>query len=307
MQKYILARIGQGIFTLWALTIIVFLSVHLTGDPAIYLLPLDASTKEDYEVQRRKLGLDKPLYQQYAIFLGNALRGDFGESITDGREARDILASRLPATLELSAAGMLLAVVIGVPFGILSAVKRDSIFDQTAQIFAVLGMAAPQFWVAILFILIFAAYFKVLPAFGRSGPESYILPSFVVAWSIMAGMMRLGRSSMLEIMDSEFIRFARVKGLHERFVLWKHALRNSLIPLLTFSGISLAGLLNGALIVEVVFGWPGIGRMLLDGVQQRNFPVVQAAVLASGFFYIALSLIIDILYAYVDPRIRYNE
>ena len=168
-------------------------------------------------------------------------------------------------------------------------------------------MAAPQFWVAILLILIFAAYFKVLPAFGRSGPESYILPSFVVAWSIMAGMMRLGRSSMLEIMDSEFIRFARVKGLHERFVLWKHALRNSLIPLLTFSGISLAGLLNGALIVEVVFGWPGIGRMLLDGVQQRNFPVVQAAVLASGFFYIALSLIIDILYAYVDPRIRYNE
>jgi peptide/nickel transport system permease protein len=306
-QKYILARIGQGTFTLWALTIIVFLSVHLTGAPAIYLLPLDASTKADYEVQRRKLGLDKPLYHQYALFLVNAVQGDFGRSITDGRPARDILASRLPATLELSAMGMLVAIVVGVPFGILSAVRRDSFFDRGAKIFAVLGMAAPQFWVAIILILIFAAYFKVLPAFGRAGPESYILPSFVVAWSIMAGMMRLGRSSMLEILDSEFIKFARVKGRQERLVLWKHALRNSLIPLLTFSGISLAGLLNGALVVEVVFGWPGIGRMLLDGVQQRNFPVVQAAVLASGFFYIALSLIIDVLYAYVDPRIRYND
>ncbi len=283
------------------------MSVHLTGDPAIYLLPLDASTKADYEVQRRKLGLDKPLYHQYALFLVNAVQGDFGRSITDGRPPRDILASRLPATLELSAMGMLVAIVVGVPFGILSAVRRDSFFDRGAKIFAVLGMAAPQFWVAIILILIFAAYFKVLPAFGRAGPESYILPSFVVAWSIMAGMMRLGRSSMLEILDSEFIKFAKVKGLQERLVLWKHALRNSLIPLLTFSGISLAGLLNGALVVEVVFGWPGIGRMPLDGVQQRNFPVVQAAVLASGFFYIALSLIIDVLYAYVDPRIRYND
>ena len=307
MQKYILARLGQGVFTLWALTVIVFLSVHLTGDPAIYLLPIEASTPEDYEIQRKKLGLDKPLVQQYGIFLKNIVRGDFGESITDGREARDILASRLPATLQLAAAGMGLAILVGVPLGILSAVRRDSIFDRISKMFAVLGMAAPQFWVAILLILLFAAVWKVLPAFGRGGPDTFILPSFVLAWSIMAGMMRLGRSSMLEILDSEFIKFARVKGLQERFVLWKHALRNSLIPLLTFSGISLAGLLNGAIVVEVVFAWPGIGRMLLEGVQQRNFPIVQAAVLASGFFYVAISLIIDILYAYVDPRIRFNQ
>ena len=307
MQKYILARVGQGIFTLWALTVIVFLSVHLTGDPAIYLVPLELSTPENLEIQRKKLGLDKPLVAQYGIFLKNVLQGDFGESISDGRPARDILASRLPATLQLAAAGMGMAILFGVPLGILAAVRRDSIFDKISKIFAVLGMAAPQFWVAIILILLFGAIWKVLPAFGRAGPDTFILPSFVLAWSIMAGMMRLGRSSMLEILDSEFIKFARVKGLKEHFVLWKHALRNSLIPLLTFSGISLAGLLNGAIVIEVVFAWPGIGRMLLDGVQQRNFPVVQAAVLASGFFYVAISLVIDILYAYVDPRIRYSS
>ena len=306
MQKYILARVGQGIFTLWALTVIVFLSVHLTGDPAIYLVPLELSTPENIEIQRKKLGLDKPLVTQYGIFLKNVLQGDFGESIADGRPARDILASRLPATLQLAAAGMGMAILFGVPLGILAAVRRDSIFDKISKVFAVLGMAAPQFWVAIILILLFGAIWKVLPAFGRAGPDTFILPSFVLAWSIMAGMMRLGRSSMLEILDSEFIKFARVKGLKEHFVLWKHALRNSLIPLLTFSGISLAGLLNGAIVIEVVFAWPGIGRMLLDGVQQRNFPVVQAAVLASGFFYVAISLVIDILYAYVDPRIRYT-
>ena len=307
MQKYIIVRLGQGIFTLWALTVIVFVSVRLTGDPAIFLMPIDASSPADYEAFRKQLGLDKPMVAQYGLFIWNALQGDFGTSITDRRPAMDILASRLPATLQLAAAGMGLAILFGVPLGILSAIKRDSIFDKIGKIFAVVGMAVPQFWVAIIFILVFGANFKVLPTFGRGGPDSFVMPAFVLAWSIMAGMMRLGRSSMLEIMDSEYIRFARVKGLHERLVLWKHVLRNSMVPMLTFGGISLAGLLNGAIVVEVVFAWPGIGRMLLDGVQARNFPVVQAAVLASGFFYIALSLIIDILYAYVDPRIRYSD
>ena len=307
MQKYIVTRLGQGIFTLWALTVVVFVSVHLTGDPAIFLMPIDASSKADYEVFQKQLGLDKPFVVQYGIFLKNALQGDFGTSITDRRPAMEILATRLPATLQLAAAGMGLAVLFGVPLGILSAIKRNSIFDKIAKLFAVVGMAAPQFWVAIMLILVFGAIFKVLPTFGRGGPDTFVLPAFVLSWSVMAGMMRLGRSSMLEVLDSEFVKFARVKGLHERLVLWKHAFRNSLLPLLTFGGISLAGLLNGAIVVEVVFAWPGIGRMLLDGVQARNFPVVQAAVLASGFFYIALALIIDVLYAYVDPRIRYNE
>lgn len=304
MQRYILGRVGQGIFTLWILSIVVFSAVHVSGDPALFMLPPDASTKADYEQMKKNLGLDKPLVAQYLDFLKNATRGQFGTSIIDRRPARDKLFERLPATLQLAAAGMVLAVVVGIPLGVLSAVKRDTIFDKSAKFFAIIGMAAPHFWVAIMGILLFGAILKWLPTYGRGGPEHFVLPSIVLAWSIMAGMVRLGRSSMLEVLDSEYVKFARIKGLKERLVLWKHALRNALIPLVTFGGISLAGLLNGAIVVEVVFAWPGVGRLMLEGVVQRNFPVVQATVLVSAFFYIVTSLIVDVLYAYVDPRIR---
>ena len=305
MQRYILIRGVQGVFTLLALSIIVFMSVHLTGDPALFLLPPDAE-EEEYQQLRKNLGLDRPILVQYATFMQDAVRGDFGVSITTRRPAREVLLERIPATLQLAAAGMTLAMVVGIPLGILSSVKRDSIFDKIGKVFAITGMAAPQFWVAIMLILFFGAILKWLPTFGRGGPDHFILPAFVLAWSIMAAMMRLSRSAMLEILDSEFIKFARVKGLHERLVLWKHALRNALIPVLTFSGISLAGLLNGAIVIEVVFAWPGVGRLMLEGVLERNFPIVEATVLTSGLFFIATSLIVDILYAYVDPRIRYN-
>lgn len=305
MQRYIAVRVVQGIFTLLALSMIIFMSVHLTGDPALFLLPPDA-TQEEYEQLRSNLGLDRPIFVQYAAFLKKAVRGDFGTSITTRRPARDVLLERIPATLQLAAAGMALAMVVGIPLGILSSVKPNSIFDKIGKIFAITGMAAPQFWVAIMLILFFGAILKWLPTYGRGGPENLILPTFVLAWSIMAAMMRLSRSAMLEILDSEFIKFARVKGLHERMVLWKHALRNALIPLLTFSGISLAGLLNGAIVIEVVFAWPGVGRLMLEGVLQRNFPIVEATVLTSGLFFIVTALIVDILYAYIDPRIRYN-
>jgi len=279
--------------------------VHLTGDPALFLLPHDAGEAE-YQQLRKNLGLDRPILFQYGTFMKNAVRGDFGVSITTRRPARDVLLERIPATLQLAAAGMALAMVVGIPLGILSSVKRDSIFDKIGKMFAITGMAAPQFWVAIMLILLFGAILKWLPTFGRGGPDHFILPAFVLAWSLMAAMMRLSRSAMLEILDSEFIKFARVKGLHERLILWKHALRNALIPVLTFSGISLAGLMNGAIVIEVVFAWPGVGRLMLEGVLERNFPIVEATVLTSGVFFIATSLIVDILYAYVDPRIRYN-
>ena len=305
MWQFIAIRVIQGAFTLLVISLLVFLATRLTGDPALVLLPPEASGKADYERMRKQLGLDKPLSEQYFIFLKGAVQGDFGLSIRDRRPTRDLLLERLPATLQLAAAGMALAIVIGVPLGILSAVKRDSIFDKTGKLFAVLGMAAPQFWVAIMLILLFGAILKVLPTYGREGPENFILPAFVLAWSIMAGIMRLGRSSMLEVLDSDYVRFARIKGLQDGMVVWKHALRNALIPILTFSGISLAGLLNGAIVVEQVFAWPGLGRLMLDGVLQRNFPVVQAAVMASAFFYILTALVVDILYVYADPRIRH--
>lgn len=305
MWQFIGIRVIQGIFTLLVISLLVFLATRLTGDPALVLLPPEASSKSDYERLKKQLGLDKPLSTQYLIFLKGAVQGDFGVSIRDRRPTRDLLLERLPATLKLAAAGMALAIVIGVPLGILSAVKRDSIFDKSGKLFAVLGMAAPQFWVAIMLILLFGAILKVLPTYGLEGPENYILPSFVLAWSIMAGIMRLGRSSMLEVLDSDYVRFARIKGLQDGLVVWKHALRNALIPILTFSGISLAGLLNGAIVVEQVFAVPGLGRLMLDGVLQRNFPVVQAAVMASASFYILTALIVDILYVYADPRIRH--
>ena len=304
MWQFVAIRVIQGFFTLVVISLLVFLATRLTGDPALVLLPPEASGKADYERLKKQLGLDKPLAEQYYIFLRGAVVGDFGVSIRDRRPTRDLLLERLPATLQLALAGMLLAIVVGIPLGILSAVRRDSIFDRTGKLFAVLGMAAPQFWVAIMLILLFGAILKVLPTYGRGGPDHFILPAFVLAWSIMAGIMRLGRSSMLEVMDSDYVRFARIKGLKDGMVVWKHALRNALIPILTFSGISLAGLLNGAIVVEVVFAWPGLGRLLLDGVLQRNFPVVQAAVMASAFFYILTALIVDILYVYADPRIR---
>ncbi|MXZ90158.1 MAG: ABC transporter permease [Chloroflexi bacterium] len=305
MWQFIAIRVMQGIFTLLVISLLVFLATRLTGDPALVLLPPEASSKTDYERVRKQLGLDKSLSEQYFIFLRGAVQGDFGLSIRDRRPTRDLLLERLPATLKLAAAGMALAIIIGVPLGILSAVKRDSVFDKTGKLFAVLGMAAPQFWVAIMLILLFGAILKVLPTYGLEGPENYILPSFVLAWSIMAGIMRLGRSSMLEVLDSDYVRFARIKGLQDGLVVWKHALRNALIPIMTFSGISLAGLLNGAIVVEQVFAVPGLGRLMLDGVLQRNFPVVQAAVMASAFFYILTALVVDILYVYADPRIRH--
>ena len=303
MQRYILMRLGQALITLLILSLAVFLSVNLTGNPAIYLLGPDDGY-EQYEQLKKNLGLDKPLYVRYGIFLGNVVRGDFGKSFTMGRSARELLIARMPATLQLAGAAFLIIIVFGIPMGILSAVKRDSIFDQFSKFFAVAGIAAPSFWIAIMAVLLFGPILGWLPTHGRGGLDHFILPAFVLSWHSMAGVLRLSRSSMLEVLDSEYVKFARIKGLSERLVIYKHALKNAVIPVLTFSGLTLAGLLNGSVAIEVVFAWPGIGRLMLEGINRRDFPIVQATVLAAGFFYIMTALLVDILYAYVNPRIR---
>ena len=305
MQRYVITRVIQSAVTLLILSLAVFLSVHLTGNTADYLLGPE-TTEADYEQLKKNFGLDRPLIVQYADFLTDILRADFGTSFLKGRPARDILMSRLPATLQLAGAAFLLAVIVGVPLGIFSAVNRDGILDNFGKLFAVMGIATPNFWIAIMLIMLFGGILGWLPTFGRGGPEHFILPAFVLGWSAMAGMVRLGRSSMLEVMDSEYVKFARVKGLAERLVVWKHALKNAIIPLMTFSGLTLAGLLNGSVAVELVFAWPGIGQLMLQGIQTRDFAIVQATVLAAGFFYIVTALLIDILYGYVNPRIRYD-
>lgn len=305
MKRFIVVRLAQAALTLWLLSLAVFLSVHLTGDPAAYLLGPELGSQE-YEQLKKNLGLDRPLIVQYGDFMLGLTHLDFGRSAVKGIPARDLLLQRLPATLELALSAFVLSIIVGVPIGILSAVKRDTIFDHFGKLFAVIGIAAPSFWVAIMGILLFGAILGWLPTFGRGGLDHLILPACVLGWASMAGMVRLSRSSMLEVLDSEYVKFARIKGLKESLVIWKHALKNAVIPVLTFSGLTLAGLLNGSVAIEVVFAWPGIGRLMLTGIQTRDFPVVQATVLAAGFFYIATALIVDILYAYVNPRIRYE-
>ncbi len=305
MHRYILIRLGQAVITLLILSLAVFLSVHISGDPALYLLGPDDGIKE-YEQLKKNLGLDKPLTVQYGLFLGNLVQGDFGFSHIMGRPARTLLLERAPATLQLAGVAFVLTVIVGVPLGILSAVKRDTFLDSAGKFFAVAGIAAPSFWIAIMLVLVFGAILGWLPTFGRGGIDHYILPAFVLSWHSMAGVLRLARSSMLEVLDSEYVKFARVKGLSERLVVFKHALKNAVIPVMTFSGLTLAGLLNGSVVIEVVFAWPGIGRLMLTGIQSRDFPVVQATVLAAGLFYIVTALLVDILYAYVNPRIRYD-
>ena len=305
MKPFIVSRLGQAIITLFALSLVVFLSVHLTGDPALYLLGPE-STHQDYEQLKKNMGLDKPLYVQYGLFLSKIVRADFGKSHISGQPARNTLFERLPATLQLAGAALVLEVGVGILLGILSAVNRDTLFDTFCKFFAVLGIATPNFWLATMLILLFGAKLGWLPTYGSGGIRHLILPAFVLGWAGMAGMSRLVRSSMLEVLDTEYVRFARVKGLPERMVVYKHALKNAIIPAMTFGGLQLAGLLNGSVVTEVVFAWPGIGRLMLQGIIQRDFPVVQATILSAGFFYIATALTVDILYAYVNPRIRFQ-
>jgi peptide/nickel transport system permease protein len=303
MGRFILFRVLQAFATLLALSAGVFFAVSLTGD-VVSFLSSPQDTPEEVAMLRRSLGLDKPVHVQYGIFLQNLLQGDLGHSWTWGRPARDLLLERFPNTLKLAGVGFLLTLVIGIPLGIMSAVKRDSILDRAGMFLAILGMAAPQFWVGIMLILLFGAFLGWLPTFGMGGVSHYILPALALSLFLIAGMVRLTRSSMLEVLDAEYIRFARVKGLPERLVYWKHALKNALIPVLTFAGISLGGLLNGSIVVEVVFAWPGLGRLMLTAVTQRDYAVVEATVLTAGALYVFMATIVDILYAYADPRIR---
>ena len=214
----------------------------------------------------------------------------------------------MPNTVQLAIAALFIAIVIGIPLGILSAVKRNSILDRLGKSFAILGMSMPQFWLAIILMWIFAVRLNLLPVFGKEGldPRYFVIPAFSIAVFTMAGFMRLTRSAMLEVLDSEYVKFARIKGLAEQLVIFKHALKNAVIPVLTFGGISFAGLLNGSIVVEVIFNWPGLGLLMLEGIRTRDVPIIEATILVSGFLYILMSTLVDIAYAYVDPRIRYG-
>ena len=303
MKTFLARRITYSIVLLLATTIFVFVMSRQTGDPR-HLFLSEQSTKAEWEAWGVELGLDKPTWQQYVIWLGNAVTGDFGESIRQRRPSLDVVAERIPATLELAAGSFLFAMITGIPLGVLSALRRGSVLDYIGRTFALVGQAAPVFWLGIVLVLIFSVNLGWLPVARRGGWEHYILPSITLGWLFASSFLRLTRSAMLEVLDSEFIKFARAKGVHDSRVIWKHAFRNALLPSLTYAGLLLAGLITGAVITETIFSWPGLGSLAVTSVLQLDFPVLTAIVCVITLAYAGMALLIDLLYAVADPRIR---
>jgi len=306
VERYLVQRVLQGALTLLVISLIVFLLARLSGDPLHIMLPEEA-TAEDYASAARHWGLDKPLPVQYLTFLGNALRGDMGRSIRLRQPTIALVLERLPATLQLAGASIAVSLLIALPIGVLSAVRRDSALDYGGKVIALLGQSMPSFWLGIVLIWVFAVMLGWLPASGRGGPEHYILPAIALGWYQVAAVMRLVRSAMLDVMDSEYVKLARIKGVAERGVVWKHCLRNAAIPPLTYIGFVVAVLLTGSVVIETVFSWPGIGLLAIDAVRYRDYPLVQTIVLIYAAKFVVINLVVDVLYVYIDPRIRYRE
>ncbi len=303
MVRFILSRLLQSLVALAILSVVVFILARATGDPLHLILPMSAS-EEDYANARRYLGLDRPYLEQYVSFVGRAVTGDFGMSLRARRPVSELIRERLPNSLRLAAFAMTISLAIAFPLGVMAAVKKGTSLDRTAQVIAVLGQSLPTFWVAIVLVEFVAGRLQWLPAGGIDGFASYILPGFTLGWFVVAGLMRLLRSGMLEVLDSEYVKLARVKGVVERRVVWLHALKNALIPVVTFAGIYFAVLVTTAIVVETVFAWPGLGRLAYEGISSRDFPVIQAVVLTTAAIVAAVNLGVDCLYAAIDPRIR---
>ena len=305
MQRYIVNRVLQSVIALLILSVVIFGLGRLTGDPVVLLLPPDA-TQEAEDLLRASLGLDQPLPVQYWLFISNAARLEFGDSLKARRPVTELIKPKVIISLKLGIVAMGITLLMGIPLGVLAAVKRGTPLDTMANMIAVLGQSLPQFWVGIMLIQIFTVRLDLLPASGTGGITHYILPAFTLGWFVAAGIMRLLRSSMLEALDGEYIKMARIKGLPEWKIVWKHTLKNALIPVLTFGGSYLAAFITGAILVETVFAWPGVGRLVYDAIIWRDFPVLQSLILMIAAVVISVNLIVDILYAYVDPRIRYT-
>ena len=305
MQKYILKRLGEAVVTLAVVSFIVFMLAHLTGDPALVLAPPD-STKVDVELLRKNLGLDRPLLVQYAEFLGRVARGDLGRSWARGQPVLEVIIERFPNSFLLAGAALVFSIGVGVPVGILSAFRKGGFIDNLTKVFALMGQSIPTFWTGIMLILIVSVLLGLLPTFGMGSPKHLIMPAFTLGWYSTAAMTRLSRSAMLDVLDSEYIKMVRIKGMPEALVIGKHALKNASLPIITLASLQFILLMNGAIITETVFAWPGIGRLVVESVFKRDFPMVQGIVLLAGTMFIMTNLLVDIIYAYVDPRIRYQ-
>lgn len=303
MLAYIARRLFQSIFVLLGVSMVVFALLFLTGDPAALMLPVDATPQQAAQF-RHQLGLDDPLPVQYGRFLGGVARGNFGESLRSREPALPLVIDRLPATMQLAVTALVLSVIVALPLGILAAVKHGSWVDRAAMSFALFGQSVPVFWLGIMLILLLAVQLRWFPSGGRSDLASLVLPAVTLGLFGTARTARLVRSGMLDVLRRDYIRTAYAKGLTNVLVLRRHALKNALIPVVTILGLDLATLLGGAVITETVFSWPGVGRLVVTSIAGRDYPVVQAAVFVVASSYILINLAVDVLYAYLDPRIR---
>ena len=305
MRRYVLRRLLLGVITVIGVSIIVFFVARLSGDVARLYAPANA-TEEQLQAIRVKLGVDRPIPVQYYLFVKNALRGDFGTSITFGRPAMEIVLKRIPATLRLGVVAFVIGNLLGISLGILAAINRSKWVQWGAQSFALLGQAVPGFWLAVMLMLVFAVKLHWLPTSGMGGIKHMILPVASLSWFSIAFVMRITRSSLLDTLDSEYVKLARIKGNPERVVIVKHALRNALIPVVTLMGMQLAMLVGGSAFIETVFRWPGIGILMVNSISNLDYPLIQAITLFTSTALVLVMLFIDILFVYIDPRIKYE-
>ena len=304
--SYVIRRAWQSLTILLGVSIVVFGLMHLSGDPIRLLAPID-TTAEELEAIRKLHGLDRPVPVQYWNFLTGVLRGDFGKSLRSGENALHLALERVPATGKLALTALVFSLIVALPFGVLAAVKRNTWIDRTVMGVALIGQSMPVFWLGILLILVFAVNLGILPATGtRAGWRSLILPGFTLGMFNMARTARLLRSELLEILQAEYIMTARAKGMSARVVLWRHAFRNAVIPLVTLIGLDLGALLAGSVITETIFAWPGIGRLAVNAIYGRDYPVVQATVLVVASIYVVINFLVDLSYVFLNPRVHLN-
>ena len=305
MRRFVLRRLGYALISLFLLSVTIFVLVRVTGDPTVLLVEPGAS-RADMDALRAELGLDRSLPVQYVSFVRDVLRGDFGRSFYYRTPVLELYASRLPNSLLLALTAMAFSLLLGIPTGILAAVRVGGWWDSAGKVFSLLGLSMPSFWTGLLMILFFSVYLGWLPSSGAGSILHVLMPAFALGWYFAAAHMRLTRSSMLEVLGSEYVKLARLKGLPEALVIGKHAFKNALIPVLTLAGINLVLMINVAVVVETVFAWPGVGRLLYEGIAFRDFPVVQASVVLGGSMIVVVNVVVDILYAVIDPRIRHD-
>lgn len=295
----------MGIVVVWVVSVLIFLAARASGDPVIMMADPGAS-EEELDVIRERYGLNRPLPVQYAWFVVNSLRGDFGESLFEGTSASLLIWQRIPATLELVLAAKLISLVIGITGGVLAVASRRKWIRNAVRMFSLLGLSMPNFWIALLALLFFSVYLGVLPTSGRGGLSHLVMPAFSLGWYFSAGYTRITYSALLEVLNQEYIKLARIKGLPEWLVVGKHALKNAMIPIITLAGMNVVIMVGAAVPIETIFAWPGLGYQLFTSAGNRDFNVVQGIVLIISIFMVLLNLLVDILYAYLDPRIRYK-